>query len=313
MTAAWVGGFAPPGEHGGDGEALAAALGIEATEVLDLSASLNPLAPDPVEVLGRHLAAVGRYPDATQASRALAGAIGVPEDRLVLTNGASEAIALVAAELGAGWVSEPEFSLYRRHLPRVDPEAPRWRSNPNNPTGELAAPQDRAEVWDESFWPLATGTWTRGDGEGGAFVIGSLTKLLACPGLRAGYVICPGTERADRISRRQPQWSLNGLAAAALAEMLAGVDLPTWSAGIAHLREQLVGVLAGHGLSARVASGNWVLVDAPGLREQLARQAVLVRDCASFAMPGTARIAVPNDSGLERLDRALASIEQRWR
>ena len=47
-------------------------------------------------------------------------------------------------ELGPGRVDEPEFSLYRRHLPALDPEGPRWRSNPHNPTGRLAGPDERA-------------------------------------------------------------------------------------------------------------------------------------------------------------------------
>ena len=79
----------------------------------------------------------------------------------MLTNGGAEAIALVAAELGAGEVVDPEFSLYRRHLPTVAAGAGRWRSNPSNPLGALAAADDVAAVWDEAFWPLATGTWTR--------------------------------------------------------------------------------------------------------------------------------------------------------
>lgn len=295
-------------EHGGGGAALAAALRIPTRDVLDLSASLNPLAPDPVPVVSRHLEALARYPDPAPATEAMAKALGVPTDRLVLTNGGSEAIALVAAELGSGWLREPEFSLYRRHLPSVAPEAPLWRSNPNNPTGELAAPGDEARVWDEAFWPLATGTWTRGDAGRGAFVLGSLTKLLACPGLRVGYVICPGREQAARVSARQPQWSLNALAACALEDMLAAVDLPRWARGIALLRAELVGVLASHGLRARASSANWVLVDAPGLGQALAERAVLVRDCTSFAMAGTVRIAVPGHAGLERLDSVLRSI-----
>ena len=44
-----------PGAHGGDGARLAAALGIPVTDVLDLSASLNPLAPDPTGVIARNL------------------------------------------------------------------------------------------------------------------------------------------------------------------------------------------------------------------------------------------------------------------
>jgi hypothetical protein len=35
-----------PGPHGGDGLAVARQLGLEPGDLLDLSASLNPLAPD---------------------------------------------------------------------------------------------------------------------------------------------------------------------------------------------------------------------------------------------------------------------------
>jgi histidinol-phosphate/aromatic aminotransferase/cobyric acid decarboxylase-like protein len=292
----------PAGEHGGDGARLAAALGIAVDEVLDLSASLNPCAPDVAALAAAHLDGLRRYPDAAPAAAALAAAIGVDPDRVVLTNGGAEAIALVAAELGAGWVEGPEFSLYERHLPVLDPAAGRWRSNPRSPTGELAAVGDRAAVWDEAFFPLATGTWTRGDD--GAVVVGSLTKLLACPGLRVGYVIAPTGAFADAVRRRQPRWSVGSLACAVVPEALGLVDLPAWCAAIDKRRVELVKSL--DGLDVHAADAPWVLVHGAGdLRDRLARQAVLVRDCTSFGMPGTVRIAVPDEQGLERLGRAL--------
>ncbi len=294
----------PVGRHGGDGARLAAALGVAPGQVLDLSASLNPVAPDPAPILAAHLDAIGRYPDSEAATDALAAAIGVTADRVLLTNGGSEAIALVAAELGAGWVDEPDFSLYRRHLPALDRHGARWRSNPHNPSGLLAPPAASAGVWDEAFWPLATGTWTRGDADHGAVVLGSLTKLLACPGLRVGYILA----RPDlivRLARRQPRWAVNGLVCAALADLLATVDLAIWCKETARLREQLVAILGDHGLATRPSEANWVLVDAPALRHDLARRAILVRDCASFGLPGTVRVAVPDVPGLDRLEEAL--------
>ena len=161
--------------------------------------SLNPVAPDVAPIVAAHAGAIDRYPEPAAATAALAAAIGVPADRVVLTNGGAEAIALVAAELGAGEVVDPEFSLYRRHLAEIRPGAGRWRSNPSNPLGQLAAAADVAAVWDEAFWPLATGTWTRGDDT--AWRLGSLTKLWACPGLRLGYVIAPGCGRRAGASR----------------------------------------------------------------------------------------------------------------
>jgi len=297
----------PPGLHGGDGPVVAEALGLDPSSVLDLSVSLNPFAPDVRSLALGHLDALTRYPDPECATRALAGVIGVDASRVVLTNGGSEAIAMVAAELGPGWVDEPDFSLYRRHLPAVVAGAPRWRSNPRNPTGRLAVPDETAAVWDEAFYPLATGAWTRGDAD--AVVVGSLTKVFACPGLRLGYVLAPDAGLAERLRRRQPRWAVNGIAAALVPELLERTDLPAWSRGIAVLRTQLVDVLQAHGLRPRPSDAPFVVVDrAAGLRDRLAPLGIVVRDCTSFGLAGCARIAVPGPDGLERLDRALDAV-----
>lgn len=291
----------PAGDHGGDAAAVARSLGLDPRSMLDLSVNLNPVAPDVRPVIERHLDALRSYPDARDAERALADLVGRD---VLLTNGGAEAIALVAQQLGTVAIEEPEFSLWRRHA-RLADGAPRVRSNPNNPTGLLAAPGEEAAVWDEAFWPLATGTWTRGDADRGAVVVGSLTKLLACPGLRLGYVLGPDADVIERLRRRQPEWSVNGLAAAALPALLAPVDLPGWQRAIAGLRDVLYRVLREHGLTTAPSDANWVLAHAPGLRERLAPQGVVVRDCASFGLDGWVRIAVPDERGLERLDRAL--------
>ncbi|RDI73579.1 Histidinol-phosphate/aromatic aminotransferase/cobyric acid decarboxylase [Gaiella occulta] len=297
--------ISPAGIHGGDVEAVARSLGVPPDSLLDLSASLNPAAPNPGPLLARHLPAIVRYPDPTRATAALADALGVDGSRLLLTNGGAEAIALVARLHPAGWVEDPEFSLYRRHLTEIRPGGPRWRSNPRNPTGLLADPSEHASVWDEAFYPLATGAWTRGDRD--AIVVGSLTKLLRCPGLRIGYLLVPDGDDVERFAALQPRWSLNGLAAAALPDMLEQVDLPAWAAEVSRLRLQLHELLLRHGLMPLPSDSNWLLVRGePRLRELLAPHGVLVRDCSSFDLPGVARIAVPDADGLERLDRALA-------
>jgi histidinol-phosphate/aromatic aminotransferase/cobyric acid decarboxylase-like protein len=291
-----------PGRHGGDAEAVAGALGLPVDAMLDLSMSLNPVAPDPVPALRHHVDAASRYPDPRHATAALAEAMGVDSDRLLLTNGGAEAITLLAAELGGG-VDEPEFGLHPR-----GGSGPRWRSNPHNPTGLLAADDDTAGVWDEAFFPLATGRWTRGDA--GVPVVGSLTKLLGCPGLRVGYVLAD-PPLVERCRDRQPGWSVNGLACAALPDLLQPVDLDGWAKSVGKLRDELAAVLRRYGLQPRPSEANWVLVEAPGLREQLARHGVLVRDCASFGLPGVMRIAVPDPAGLARLDHALTALTDR--
>ena len=294
----------PPGAHGGDGPLLAAALGIPESDVLDLSVSLNPNAPDVAAIVARHATSVRRYPDSSVARDALAAAMAVDPARVVLTNGGAEAIALVAAHMPVGNVESPDFSLYERHLSNVQAGAPLWRSNPNNPTGRLAGNNEYAGVWDEAFYPLATGCWTRGDDK--VIVVGSLTKVYACPGLRIGYVLAPTGDIARAIATRQSEWSVNSIACAVLPELLAATDLRGWARSIALQRVQMENLLRDHRLEPDPSDANYLLVRrAPGVRIHVARHGIVVRDTGSFGIADGVRIAVPDDAGLERLDFAL--------
>ncbi|MCY3631828.1 MAG: aminotransferase class I/II-fold pyridoxal phosphate-dependent enzyme [bacterium] len=284
----------PAGSHGGDGPRIARALGIDPRTILDLSQSPNPFAPDVASMLDRHLDAVRRYPDPSEAARVLAEAIGVDSPRLMLTNGGSEAIWLVAWEIGGRVWTEPEFGLHPRN-----PDGPVWRSDPHNPSGRLADPDEAADVWDEAFYPLATGRWTAGRA---GVVVGSLTKVFAAPGLRLGYIIADDVER---FARHQSQWSVNSLALAVLPELLDSADLTGWSEAIAIARKELAELLRRFGFAVEAADAPWVLVHAPGLRELLAPHGVVVRDCASFGMPEHVRVAVPDSDGLARLESAM--------
>ncbi|MEQ1698604.1 MAG: aminotransferase class I/II-fold pyridoxal phosphate-dependent enzyme [Ilumatobacteraceae bacterium] len=301
------------GTHGGDGARVAAALGIDPASMIDLSASMNPFAPDVAHLLAGILhtdtSAVHRYPDPTGATGALAAAIDVDPDLLVVTNGGAEAIALTAAHVGTGSIVEPEFSLYRRHLHTIDPDAPRWRSNPSNPLGRLADPGDTAAVWDEAFYPIATGRWTRGDDH--AWRLGSLTKLWNCPGLRLGYVIAPTPDTARAIRDLQPRWAVNGLALAALPELLAVTDLSGWAIQIAALRNQFATALTTLGFHATPTEANWLLVEHRGLRAGIAPHGVLVRDCAGFGLGDVHRVALPAPAQLDAVLQAFAAICER--
>jgi threonine-phosphate decarboxylase len=285
---------------------VAAALGRAPDAVLDLSASLNPFAPDIPSLAAPHLASLRRYPDVDEAEALVAQALALPRRRLVLTAGGAQAIALVAEHLGVGWVDEPDFSLYARHLPRLDPAAPRWRSDPHNPSGRLATPGDRSAVWDEAFLPLSAGAWTRARP---GWALGSLTKAFACPGLRLGFAVAPDEPAATALRRRRPAWAVSSLACAVVPDLLERADPRVWTDRIARARAELVAVLAARGWTAVAADAPWVLVPrAAGLRDALATQAVVVRDCASFGLADHVRIAVPDADGLAMLDRALATV-----
>ncbi len=102
-------------------------------------------------------------------------------------------------------------------------------------------------------------------------MVGSLTKVFACPGLRAGYVIAPDPALAGRLRDRQPEWSVNGLVCSVLPELLATRDLPGWAAAIAELRGRLGALLRAYGLVPEPSDANFVFVRrAPGVRDELA-------------------------------------------
>ncbi|GIU83531.1 MAG: threonine-phosphate decarboxylase [Acidimicrobiales bacterium] len=297
----------PAGDHGDDLLRVAAALGRPPEDFLDLAVSCNPVAADMTGLLVRHAAAIRRYPDPAPLREAFSTMLGVEPDMLLFTNGASEAIALLAATLGPGRVEEPEFGLFPRG---GDASAPRWISDPNNPTGLLAPPDREADVRDESFWPLATGTWTRGDAR--IATVGSFTKLFACPGLRLGYVVADA-ELVRELGARQPRWSVSSLAIACVTEALTRVDVPSQASRVAELRRELSALFESHGLHPRPSDACWILVDvgdAARFRAELALRGVLVRDCTSFGMPETVRVAVPRLEGLKRLDEVLREL--RW-
>jgi histidinol-phosphate/aromatic aminotransferase/cobyric acid decarboxylase-like protein len=310
------------GPHGGDGARLATLLGVDLAAILDLSASLNPLCPDTSPIVQRYLGSLGRYPDPEPATQALANAMGVDANEVLLTNGGAEAIALSCDELvrrhGSASVRPVDFSLYRRHLQVLRDGSPRVRSNPCNPTGQLVDPSsghddDGVEVgiWDEAFWPLAKGTWTSGAHRNGAMVVGSLTKLFACPGLRLGYTL-GDCDTIATLRARQPQWAVSSLAADVLPDLLAIAELNVWSTGIATRRDVLCQELANLGF-ASTPGVNWVLTQHPNktgtqVRSELARNKILVRDCASFGLPEYVRIAIPRDEDSGRLLEAIAQL-----
>ena len=287
-----------PGDHGGD----AHLHGFD----IELSASLNPVAPDPVPVFRRHLDAVHRYPNPDRATAAVAETLDVDPKRVLLTNGGSEAIALVASHLKSGWVEQPEFSLYQRHL-QLDPTSGRWLSDPNNPTGRLAGPDERSAVRDEAFYPLATGTWTRRDPD--TIVVGSLTKVFACPGVRIGYIIAPDDKFKAQVEASQPRWALSGLACAAIPDLLATADLPAWQTQIAELRAVLATALNDRGWSPIPGAANYLwLPDAPGLRNAMASKGILIRSGASFGFADAVRIAVPSEQLMTQVIAAIPEM-----
>ena len=143
------------------------------------------------------------------------------------------------------------------------------------------------------------------------FILRSLTKAFAVPGLRFGY----GFGDPDLIARMEvlrPPWSVNTFAEEFAILAFRNYHLLENSRQrIAVEREWLKRRLRDLGLPAQPSSANFLLVNleepASGLAARLLAKGILVRDCASFGLPESIRIAVRRREENEQFTEALAA------
>lgn len=180
--------------------------------------------------------------------------------------------------------------------------------NPNNPTGTLITRSElirlldalkAGEQWlvvDESFldFLLDDSRYTVRDMVAEypqLFVVQSLTKFYALPGLRLGFGVAE-PQLAARLNAGKDVWNVNSLAQRAGVAALQDIDYQQRSrAELAHLSAVLARELRGvPGLKVLEPSVNFILLDVLGtgytsteLRARLLAEGVLVRDCANYA------------------------------
>ncbi|MFL6106504.1 MAG: cobyrinate a,c-diamide synthase [Marmoricola sp.] len=291
---------------------------------------------------------IGRYPDTTAASEAIARHHGRTTDEVLPTAGAAEVFGLVARlrpwrrpTVVHPQFTEPDVALINAgHRPEhvvlpasagfeLDPGAVPADAdlvvigNPTNPTGvrhptqvlrSLTSP-GRLVVVDEAF--LDDGVETLSDGDlAGLLVIRSLTKLWSIPGVRAGYGLA---ERGviDELRDRQTPWSVSAAAAAALVACCsedAAVEANLRVAQIEADREFLLAGLAKLGIEHVAPSSAPFVLARPGVgvRSALRDAGYAVRRADTF--PGLdetwVRIAVRNQQVTSGLIDALECIHQ---
>ena len=304
--------------------------------LLDFSASLNPFPPE--IPWSPDTSALASYPD--DRYEALRAAIGrtfhrSPEE-IAVGNGSMEIIRVFCqAALARGdgfFVSPPTFGEYHLSarlagaVPVADPARARVRflCNPNNPTGTLL-PADEVRVilrrtragsgillLDEAFIELSDpGQSLVGERDPALFLLRSLTKAFGVPGLRFGYGFGdPGL--IARMEVLRPPWSVNAFAQEFALLALRNYDrLEGSRLRVTQEREWLVARLRDLGLDPLPSAANFLLVPlkeaASGLAARLLGKGILVRDCASFGLPDSIRIAVRKREENERLVEALTT------
>ena len=204
------------------------------------------------EHLMQHFEVVCHYPESEPSilEKMLAKHLGVPENTVMITSGANEAIFLIA-QLYKGWASiipQPTFTAYEYackafdHLISYDrkdeleimPEDRiYWICNPNNPTGNvLVKPlvnriirQNTRYLYvvDQSFADYTLRPMLKPSEMVDCYnlmLIGSLSKKYCIPGLRLGYVFSSPII-IDRLRQIRQPWSVNSMAIEAGKYLLA--------------------------------------------------------------------------------------------
>jgi histidinol-phosphate aminotransferase len=138
----------------------------------------------------------------------------------------------------------------------------------------------------------------------------SMTKEHGIPGVRVGYVLAR-PELLARLEQHRPAWSTSAAAQAAVVAACQSRAFVQESRS--RLLAQRAGLEAGLrvlGLQPVPSTANFFLVPVSNGAQLkgrlLARHRILVRDCASFGLPGHIRLAVRPPSECERLIEALA-------
>ena len=243
--------------HGGDVFAAARTLGARVEELIDFSANINPSGfPEGVrEAIIEALPLLRHYPDprCVELVEAIARQKGLTRDQVLVGNGSTELIYLVARSLKPrkAMIVAPAFCEYERALelagaetvfhltfestdftltkpPLTDGCQLVFLANPGNPSGTVMAPDILLNVL-ETF--ESRGIWTILDEAFIDFVdeasmtahlkqfphlviLRSFTKFYGLPGLRLGCVLAD-EKVIDRFLREAEPWSVNVMAQAA--------------------------------------------------------------------------------------------------
>ncbi len=218
-------------------------------------------------------------------------------------------------------------SLLRRMTPQTDIVL---LTNPGNPSGagiepavieEIArAVREQAVVGvDEAFVDFVPqlSVIDRVTEHANLYVLRSLTKFYAIPGLRAGYLA--GPERGiARLAAARPPWPFATVAQAAAQAALDEEDYRRQTLEtIPVLRRQLAEGLSAMGITVYPSVANFLLARLEGagasareLAAELRGRGILIRDCSNFPpLDGRYfRVAVRTATENEKLLRALGDL-----
>ena len=307
--------------------------------VLDFSASVNPFPPkvdwhcDPADLSG--------YPDDTycELKERIGDVFYRDPEEICVGNGSIEIIRVFCAvTMGrvkgtrCFFIEPPTFGEYELSARltgaerTINPEKAdvRFVCNPNNPTGTLLHRDELQHTLetvkqyngilfcDEAFISLADPKESLVDiHDPSLFVLHSLTKSFAVPGLRIGFGF-GDPELVEKIEIARSPWCVNAYAEAFAMEALKHIDeLADSRRAITKERNRLVSAIGNMGMNCYPPSVNFLLIecgrDITSLCSALAERNILVRNCSSFGLPTCIRVAVRTPDENTQLIEALGS------
>lgn len=322
--------------HGGIGKRH-----VEKTNktVLDFSASVNPYPPrfiwnmDPDRL--------SKYPDDTYTvlKERISEVFHKDPAEICVGNGSIElirAFCSVAFRKGSHkhsfFVESPTFGEYSLSAllagavpaeKQTDADVS-FLCNPNNPTGKLLSRDEVVNQFhrtqkdggllfcDEAFIELTDPSQSVADlCDPSLFVLRSLTKCFSVPGIRFGYGF-GDPAFIEKIETARTPWGVNAYAEAYAMEAFLHMDeLAVSRSRIEAERLWLVSEIQALGMHCHPSSTNYILIECgrtvTPLCEKLATNGVLVRDCTSFGLPESLRVAVRTREENEKLIGALAA------
>ncbi len=238
---------------------IKAESGKSKNKILDFSANINPLKYKGIKnLLLKNIDSVFYYPDTVHKNilKGLADYLKIPPENIILGNGTSELIYLIAHALNpkSALIPVPTFSEYERAMNAVNAkihflnlyenfkfpvaQANELRGdilflcNPNNPTGNLLL--NREEIYkisgnfsivvvDESFMEFVKDeerqTLVNGFKNKNFIVLRSFSKFFGLPGLRLGCAVAD-KNIIEKLKSHLNPWNINSLASETISEIL---------------------------------------------------------------------------------------------
>lgn len=210
-----------------------------------------------------HLASCGRLlsnypePEPLSVERKLAKSLGIGSENIIVTNGATDAIYLIARRAGESLsvIVAPTFreyqdacrmahhditfvgedALFGDEISHLKP-ATVWLCNPNNPTGRVFERNALLRMADSNPYTLFVIDQAYADysvkevlsvadvvGRRNIIMLQSLTKQFAIPGLRIGYAVGP-EERVSGLRGLRMPWAVNSFAIEAANYLLDNAE-----------------------------------------------------------------------------------------